>query len=394
MDSKKRVLMLVPSLGMGGMERVCVNYANLLCAAGYDVDLFNLTSGDSMIVDLLSPSVHYVEKISQKIPNFFHAGIRNVLRGRFRIHSTGAWLKKTNAKKLYRKLITTDPNRYDIEIAFYGGHMIKVISGSIQNKSIKIGWIHSPEIETHFPLFNNEKEAKNTYRAMDILMCVSETVRQRALALFGEDVNAKVLFNPNDTSRIRLLAKEKVDDIQKRKFTFINASRIDLNHKGLDRLINVSKRLVKEGYDFDVWVLGNGKDDAEFHELISKNNLQDVIFALGSKTNPFKYLNISDCYICTSRYEGFSMILSEAVTLGLPIIATDISGVREMLGDSEYGIVVSNDEDGIYEGMKTLLSSDKKQKWIKQQAIIRKDFLSEQTIFAKFEAIMQEYQKL
>ena len=385
-------MILVPSLGMGGMERVCINYANLFSSADYHVDLFNLTSGDEMILKNLSPSVRYVENISQNTPNLLRAGVKNILKRNFRICSTGDWLKKADPKTLYRRLITTDPDRYDIEIAFYGGHMMKVISGSLQQKSIKIGWIHSPAIETHFPLFRNKTEAIETYRKMDLLLCVSEIVRRRVLELFGEDISAKVLFNPNNTSLIRSLAEEPIDDLQKRKFTFINASRIDLFQKGLDRLVKVSKRLIEEGFDFDVWVLGNGKDDTEFQNLIRQNQLENVILAVGARSNPYKYLKNADCYLCSSRYEGFSMVVSEAVSLGLPVLSTDISGAREMLGDSEYGLVVSNDEKGIYEGMKALLQDDAKKEWIRNQAKLRKDFLSEQAIFSKLETILQEYE--
>ena len=392
MNAKKRVLMLVPSLGMGGMERVCVNYANLLCAAGYSVDLLNLTGGDDMIVGELSPAIRYIQDISQRTPNLLRAGLKNIVKGNVRFCSTGAWIKKASPKALYRHLITTNPDLYDIEIAFYGGHMMRIISGSLQRKSVKIGWIHSPAIETHFPLFKNERDAKETYRKMDIIFCVSDIVRERALELFGPDVYAKVLHNPNNTPLIRSLAEEPVEDVQKRKFTFINASRIDITYKGLDRLIAATKRLVDEGFDFDVWVLGNGKDDEPFHGLIRKNQLEDVVFALGARTNPYKYLKVADCYLCTSRWEGFSMVVSEAVTLGLPVLSTDISGAREMLGNSEYGIVVSNDEEGIYRGMKELLSDDAKKKWIREQAATRVDYLSEQTIFSQFETILKEYQ--
>ena len=62
---RKKVVFLVPSLGMGGMERVLVNYANLFVKRGYDVTVLNFTFDDPGIVEKLSDNVHYYKSYSQ-----------------------------------------------------------------------------------------------------------------------------------------------------------------------------------------------------------------------------------------------------------------------------------------------------------------------------------------
>ena len=66
----------------------------------------------------------------------------------------------------------------------------------------------------------------------------------------------------------------------------------------------------------------------------------------------------ADLYVCSSRREGFSTAVTEALIVGTPVVSTDCSGARELLGDNdEYGLVVENSEEGVYQGMKRMLSN-------------------------------------
>src|SRR5690606_15026353 len=71
---------------------------------------------------------------------------------------------------------------------------------------------------------------------------------------------------------------------------------------------------------------------------------------------PYPYFNAADFFILSSRYEGFPTVLYEAITLHKAIVATDVSGVREMLNDGELGLIVENSEEGIYKGMKRMMT--------------------------------------
>ena len=64
----------------------------------------------------------------------------------------------------------------------------------------------------------------------------------------------------------------------------------------------------------------------------------------------------TDFYILSSRYEGFPTVLFEAITLKKYRIATDVSGVQEVLENGKLGLIVENSDQGIYEGMKKALT--------------------------------------
>ena len=70
------------------------------------------------------------------------------------------------------------------------------------------------------------------------------------------------------------------------------------------------------------------------------------------------------------------MVSQEAVVLEKPIIATECSGVRELLGDNEYGIVVDNNEDALYRGMKRILENTELTKIYTEKVKCRKDFVN------------------
>ena len=59
--------------------------------------------------------------------------------------------------------------------------------------------------------------------------------------------------------------------------------------------------------------------------------------------------------MCSSIYEGFSTAATEALVLGTPVLTTDVSGMREMLGDSEYGLITENDDVAFENGLRKLL---------------------------------------
>ena len=76
---------------------------------------------------------------------------------------------------------------------------------------------------------------------------------------------------------------------------------------------------------------------------------------LGFTSNPYPYFSQADFYILSSRYEGFPTVLFEAITLKKNIIATDVSGVAEMLENGRLGLIVENSENSIYKGMEQAL---------------------------------------
>ena len=379
----KKIVMITPSLGMGGMERVLVNYANLFVRNGYDVTVLNLTYHDEALVAGFDERVHY-QAYYTPIKNLFKARLRDIIRGKFRLCSFVKWIRKHKAEYLYKIFISES---YDIEIAFFGGITAKIISGSTNKNAKQFAWIHSANIQGLINDIGNEADFCNTYNAIENIICVSSEIKSKLSPLLQEK-RLKILHNPHDTKKIRSLAKEHVE-LEQGRINLMNVSRLDDKSKGFIRLLNVCKRLNDAGIAYNLWIVGDGADSEKIKAHSNDLQLKNVYF-LGQQNNPYKYIAASDLYVCSSYYEGFSMTMMEAVILAKPIITTNVSGAIEMLGNSQYGMVVENSEEGLFEGLKNILTDEKLYRHYCGMAKLRKDHFNEDKIIKEFETLAFE----
>ena len=376
----KKIVILTPSLGMGGMERVLVNYANLFIRHGYDVTVLNLTYHDDAIVSDFDERVHY-QAYYMPVRHLLKAKLKDIIRGNFRLCGVRKWTKKHRAKFLYKKFIR---EKYDIEIAFFGGITAKIISGSTNSQAKKFAWIHSANIQGLINDIGTKEDFCNTYNAIENVICVSNHIKEQVELLLNE-THLAVLHNPHDTQRVRHLAKENVQ-LKQDAINLINVSRLDEKSKGFIRLLNVCKRLNDEGLIYHLWIVGDGVDAEKIKSHSNALGLKNVHF-LGQQSNPYKYVQAADLYVCSSYYEGFSMTMMEAVILAKPILTTNVSGATEMLGDSEYGVIVENNEEALFNGLKGILLDKALYAHYLEQAKLRKDYFNEEKVICRFEEL-------
>ena len=118
--------------------------------------------------------------------------------------------------------------------------------------------------------------------------------------------------------------------------------------------------LEKDGLKYELWIIGGqepwGDEHNKLYRAHKRLNLKNVKF-IGPRNNPYKYMRAADWFLSSSIFEGYSLVSQEAAVLDTPMLLTDCSGVRELLGDSEYGIVMETSVVGIYEGMKKVIEN-------------------------------------
>ena len=378
----KKVVILTPSLGMGGMERVLVNYANLFVRSGYDVTVLNLTYHDEELIKSFDERVRYQSYYSP-VKHLFKSSLKSILKGDFRLCSFTKWVKKHNAQYLYKKLIRDD---FDVEIAFFGGITAKIVSGSTNFKTKRLVWIHSANIQGLIDDIGSEEDFRKVYNSIENVVCVSNEVKKRVLPLISED-RLTVVHNPHDVEKVRELATERVE-MPKDGLNLINVSRLDDKSKGFIRLLDVCNRLNADGLNYNLWVVGDGPD-AEKIKTYAKDLQLDNVKFLGKQSNPYKYVSAADCYVCSSYYEGFSMTMMEAIILAKPILTTDVSGADEMLDGGKYGIIVENSTEGLYQGLKNLLSDTSNYEYYKRKAEERKDYFESKKVMVEIEKLIR-----
>lgn len=377
----KKILFVLPWLAVGGLERMQVTLANALVMRGYDVTVLVLENRLDL-KDELDGRVHLVYK-----PYKPHKIMKRIPYIRYKFYDDGMWETRASAEKLYKYYVGNE--KYDVEIGFFRGLSVKIISGSTNKASKKIAWVHS-DFKHCGGVTNNFKSLKDTkyaYSKYEKIVCVSRQAEESFNEIIGFHDKTTVIYNMIPTDSILEKSKETID-IKKEKFAILSVGHL-INVKGFDRLLEAVKRLNDDGFDFDLWLVGYGEDEDKLKEYAKKNNLNNVKF-LGFEKNPYKYMKNADLYVCSSRYEGFNLTVAEALFLETPVISTDCTGPREILADGEYGMLVDNSTEGLYNGINNLLKNKGVLDTYKSKAIMRKPFFDQYDIIKSIENLFEE----
>jgi len=348
MPYKKKILIRIGSLRHGGAEKVLVTFLKNLPPDQYEIDLLlNLYSG----------------KYLNEVPEWINIIYLN--KGEMITTNRLQDIPQKAARVIYQKILKVIPNllykgklknkKYDIEFAAIHGMRDEILNSPLKS-SKKIVWIHNDLSQVKD--YTNEEIRK--FLGFDKVMVISEKIEQLFLSLAkNETEKQKVvrIYNPLDTDEILKKSEKPVINynFEEKTPTFISVGTV-FPQKGFDRLLKVHKKLLDEGFKHKVLIVGDGYDFENIKKLKTELGLDETATMLGFTDNPYPYFKNADYFILSSRYEGFPTVLFEAITLKKKIIATDVSGVNEMLNNGELGLIIENSEEGIYFGMKKALS--------------------------------------
>lgn len=372
---KKKVLFLVESFAGGGVEKVFVDLINHMDVHKYDITVMSIWD-----YGVRKKELRKDVKYKSIFPNI--KGISRLFH---------PFVEKSDGKLLYQLGIR---EKYDIEIAFLEGRATKIIGASTNKQSRKIAWVHIDLFNGHWTtktFRNNLELEKQCYQKFDDLVFVSNSAKEGFLKLFGTDFNDQQLhvkYNPIIGGSIKKKGNELLKDEAKPldKPLLVTSGRL-VGQKGYDRLLNVCHRLNQDRFKYDLWILGEGWSRSELEEQIQRYQLKNVKL-LGFKENPYQYIKQGDLFVCSSVNEGFSLVIAEAMMLGLPIISTDCAGPNELLEFGKYGLLVDNSEEGLYEGLKKILNNPSLLQEYKQKSKERVPFFDAQHCIDEIERLL------
>lgn len=348
MLKKKKILIRIGSLRHGGAEKVLVTFLKNISPDKYEVDLLiNLYSGIYIQEVPSWVNVYYLlkgEMITTNRPQEIPVKAYRVLYQRMFL-----WFPSL----LYKFVLKN--KQYDVELAAIHG-MYREILSSPQKDSKKIIWVQND-------IFNLKEYTSDVIREFfkfDKILVISNKLEEEMHKLAQNEAEKQSvikIFNPIDKEDTLKKANAVVDDypFDNNIPTFVSVGTV-YPQKGYDRLLQVHKRLLDEGFLHQLLIIGDGYDLNNIQALLDQLGLQKTAKMLGFKSNPYPYLKKADFYIMSSRHEGFPTIIAEALILNKPISATDISGIKDLLQDGKLGTITPNSEDGIYEGMKKFLT--------------------------------------
>lgn len=349
MTPPKKILIRIGSLRHGGAEKVLATFLKNLPEDKYDIDLLlNLYSGKYLAEIPSWVNILYLNKGEMITTN----RLQDLPLKAFRVMYQ--WILRKFPKLLYKFILKDKP--YDIEFAAIHGFRDEILNSPLKS-SKKIVWIHNDLRKTEFHNYTDDEIRK--FFGFDKIMLISEHIQQdfESLAKTPNERNKIVrIYNPLDTEEI--ISKASLpphQEIEKTAPLFLSVGTV-FPQKGFDRLLRAHKKLLDEGLKHQILILGDGYDFENIKNLKNELGVAHSVTMLGFTDNPYPYFNIADYYILSSRYEGYPTVLFEAITLKKNIIATDVSGVSEMLLNGKLGLITENSEEGIYLGMKKALT--------------------------------------
>lgn len=368
---KRKILFFIESLAGGGAEKVLSTLVQYIDKERFEVTVCAIIGGGKYEEDVAT-HVHYHPIIKSD------ACYRGLLKlwYVFIYHLVYDWLPLSFVYCLFV------PKGADVEVAFVEGFATKLLAFSNNKKSRKIAWVHCDFGRDHWTrrIFKNDKEEYSCYQKYHQIVTMSKTQKQSFLCIYP-DLNVKVCYNPIDSSNIIQLSRQVINPEPRHNdiIRLVSIGRL-APVKAFDRLIRIIHKLKEAGITCELWLLGEGSERSSFEKYIKENSLEDCVTLFGFQNNPYKYLALCDLFVCSSLSEGFSTAISEALILGIPVVSTDVSGVREQLSNG-CGIITENQEDALFEGIKSVLVQPEKLQEMKVRAIERgKDFHIEMLI--------------
>lgn len=382
MDKHKKILFVIESLTGGGAEKILSVILRNINTAKFHVTLCCIVNTGQYLNDI-PKNINYKYIISnpKDCKSFWSKLIYNL-----KYKLVYFWLP---LNWVYRLWI---PKGNDIEVAFVEGFTTKLISKSTSSAK-KIAWVHIDLINNHWTkiTFKNNEDEAFAYSKFNDIVCVSKKVKQ-SMSQLGYNIDClRVLYNPIDDQDIRQLSKDdsSIKLGSDGTIKLVSTGRL-VNQKGYDRLLSIIKRLKDDGLNVSLTILGEGSDRKILEEYIKLNNLSDSVFLPGFVDNPYSTMAQHDIFVCSSRAEGYSTAVTEALILGMPVVTTDCSGMKELLGENnEYGIVTQNNDESLYQGIKELLENDKLIEHYREKALLRSRDFSLHSLMNSIEDIFQ-----
>lgn len=363
MESKKKVMLLVPMLHQGGFERICVATARLL--APYCEVCIVLFDSSDIAYDIKGLTVIDL-----------HLGVREGLIGKvFRVLQ-----RSLKVRKLKRQL------QIDIVYSFGStANLVNVLSGG--RAEIWVGLRSYMDME-------DEGKIRLFVRKADKILCCSKRIEEEIRDKYKCDKGV-TLYNPLDIDDLKTKAQA-----EKPQLPWEDGGRIIVSMgredevKGFWHLIKAFVLVKQKIADARLMIVGDGGFEA-YQKLADDLGVGEDVHFTGMKKNPFPYLQSAELYVLTSYREGFPNALVEAMALGLPVIATDcLTGPSEILED-KYGIlienmnpkpdydasVITNEERGLAEKIVGLLENPEQMAHYREMSVKRaQDFTTERYV--------------
>lgn len=355
-----KILQVIPYFCFGGAETMCENLCYALIGQGHDVTVVSL----------------YGEKtpISRRMEE---AGVK------IRYLDKKLGLDLSMVPKLHRIMREEKPDvvhthldviKYAVAAAFLAG--VPKCVHTVHNVAEK-------EAEG-----KAQRKINGFYfrRGWSVPVALSPEVQSSIVAFYGlKKERVPVAYNGVDLSR----CKPKENYSGGENFHILHIGRFN-EQKNHGMLLRVFRKLALENPDLRLDLLGDGELRQEMERLAEDLGIKGKVSFLGAQSNVYPYLHEADLFLLPSRYEGMPMTLIEAMGTGLPIVATAVGGVPDMLQNGVDGFTVSCEEGAVVGACEALMGNEALREKLGRAARKNADRFSAETMGKRYLEIYAE----
>lgn len=334
----KQICFLVDSIfSFGGVQRVTAVIAKEL-AKRNNVTIVTFDSPadkDTSMYGLCDTSVKYrffhypkaclPETILCKIYSLLYRKLLPKTSFTSRIYGLSSFTSR------HRKALASELSAggYDIIVGVHGPLTVRLATIRDRLGDVKVyGWVHNsyqalfsrgslyagPELRKHF---------EYQYLRLDKVVLLCECDR-RTYSPIGK-AGTVVIHNP-----LTLIPGQPSDGRGKR---FLAVGRFSRRHKGFDLLIEAFSLFAKENSEWTLDIVGEGPEEELYRQMIDRYALNERITLHPFTKNIQEFYSRASVYVLSSRWEGFGLVIVEAMAHGLPVISSDLPSSKEILGD-------------------------------------------------------------
>lgn len=338
-----KIIQIIPLLDLAGAETMCENLTNSLIKLGHEVTVISLYDYHSVITERMEKN-----------------GIKIIYLNKKSGLDLSLTFKLVKIFKEYKPDV--------VHSHLYAGKYAHV-AASICGIKAKIYTIHSiarKEAGKLNRIFN-----KYLFKHCNVIpVSLSKEVQKSVIDEYGIDnKDTPVVLNgvPLDNCH------RKYDYLSNKKILHIGRFSPVKNH---ETLVKAVAALVECGYDIELFLYGQGELEESIKELVKKLHVDKNIFFCGLTDDVYSVMQKCDIFVLPSIYEGIPMTLIEAMGTGMPIVASNVGGIPDMIENEKSGLLCEPTVEGVAAGLERLISSADDRKLYGQNALISSEKFS------------------
>lgn len=374
---KKKILFITNAFTCGGIESALYDLIVGMNKDIFDITVFALYKGHEWDEKFQNTGVRVVFATPElKNPyNIFE---------RLKIRNDYKKLAKSKESNGEGMLDVFFRESFDLIICYHGYSNVAACF-SLGETAKTIEYVHCA-VDSNPAVRKDVLREAQAIQKCDKIICVSQMAKAQIDNLLGVADKTLVAHNPINYQRVHELA-ENGDWNQ--DSPYICAIGNFVKGKKFTMLVKIFGQLLEDGLACKLVIVGDGPEMQNIRTAIEENHLSEYVHLTGYQSNPYPILKNAKLLIISSFNEGMPVVAMEALCMGVPVVSAYPS-VQELFGEEVCGMITESTEEGLYRGLKKVLSDEELYHILKQGAIKRSEYYKNDSDLKRIERIYLE----